>query len=77
MRFRSLIVFLVLFSCHILCASEHLCFDHYRTKDGLCCDFVLDIGQDRNGFIWVATQDGVSRFDGTKMPATVAFRLKQ
>ncbi len=65
MRFRLLIVFSMLFSCHILCASEHLCFDHYRTKDGLCCDFVLGIGQDSNGFIWVATQDGVSRFDGT------------
>lgn len=65
MRFRLLIVFSVLLSCHMLWASEHLCFDHYRTKDGLCCDFVLGIGQDSNGFIWVATQDGVSRFDGT------------
>ena len=65
MQIKLFIFFLSLFSCNILCASEQLCFDHYGTKDGLCCDFVLGVDQDSNGFIWAATQDGVSRFDGT------------
>ncbi len=64
MRLNLSIFFTILFSCSVLCASEHLCFDHYRTQDGLCCDYVLGVGQDSNGFIWITTQDGVSRFDG-------------
>lgn len=65
MRIKLFILFLGLFSCKILCAGERLYFDHYGTKEGLCCDFVLGVGQDSKGFIWVATQDGVSRFDGS------------
>lgn len=65
MRLKLLIVLSVLFVCRFAYASEHLCFDHYRTQDGLCCDYVLGIGQDSNGFVWVTTQNGVSRFDGT------------
>lgn len=65
MRLKLLITLSLLITCAVPRASERLCFDHYKTKDGLCCDFVLGIGQDRNGFIWAATQDGVSRFDGT------------
>jgi ligand-binding sensor domain-containing protein/AraC-like DNA-binding protein len=65
MRLKLLITLSLLITCAVPRASERLCFDHYKTKDGLCCDFVLGIGQDRNGFIWTATQDGVSRFDGT------------
>ena len=65
MRLKLLIILSLLITCAVPRASERLCFDHYKTKDGLCCDFVLGIGQDRNGFIWAATQDGVSRFDGT------------
>lgn len=65
MRLKLLITLSLIITCAVPRASERLCFDHYKTKDGLCCDFVLGIGQDRNGFIWTATQDGVSRFDGT------------
>lgn len=64
MRKKIFILFTILFSCRITCLSERLSFDHYRTQDGLCCDFVLGVEQDANGFIWVVTQNGVSRFDG-------------
>ena len=65
MCFRNYILVLFLFACHLAYASENLCFDHYTTKNGVCCDFILNINQDKNGFIWIATKDGVSRFDGT------------
>lgn len=39
-------------------------FDHYSTKDGLPHNKVLDIFQDSHGYIWVATYNGLSRFDG-------------
>ena len=37
---------------------------HYDTKDGLAGSTVYSITQDNDGFIWFATEFGVSRFDG-------------
>ncbi len=39
-------------------------FDKLTTKDGLSDNEILDIIQDRYGFIWVATADGLNRYDG-------------
>ena len=37
---------------------------HYTTTDGLASSTVFQIIQDRNGFIWFATLNGLSKFDG-------------
>ncbi|MFA6262089.1 MAG: histidine kinase [Bacteroidia bacterium] len=37
---------------------------HYTTKDGLPSSTIYDITQDADGYIWIATEAGVSRFDG-------------
>jgi len=37
----------------------------YTTKDGLSQVSVNDIVQDDEGFLWIATQSGLNRFDGT------------
>lgn len=39
-------------------------FDHYSQDDGLSANKILDIYQDSYGFIWIATNDGLNRFDG-------------
>jgi ligand-binding sensor domain-containing protein len=39
---------------------------HYTSKDGLAHDNVRDITADSSGFIWMATWDGLSRYDGTE-----------
>ncbi len=39
---------------------------HYDTKDGLAGSTVYDIVQDGEGFIWFATENGLSRYDGTQ-----------
>ncbi len=36
----------------------------YTLNDGLPANFVQDILQDSSGYIWVATENGLSRFDG-------------
>ncbi|MHB8871986.1 MAG: ligand-binding sensor domain-containing protein, partial [Candidatus Doudnabacteria bacterium] len=36
---------------------------HYTTTDGLASSTVFNIIQDREGFIWCATLNGISRFD--------------
>jgi len=37
----------------------------YTTKDGLSQVSINDIVQDEEGFLWIATQSGLNRFDGT------------
>jgi ligand-binding sensor domain-containing protein len=36
----------------------------YRVENGLAYNNVKDIARDRTGFMWIATFDGLSRFDG-------------
>ncbi len=38
--------------------------DHYTIDDGLPQSFVEDFFQDKKGFLWISTQDGLSRFNG-------------
>lgn len=44
--------------------SDNLRFIRYSTQDGLPSDKILNILQDRYGFMWFATENGLSRFDG-------------
>jgi len=39
-------------------------FENFTTKDGLSNPVVYDIVQDRNDFLWFATGNGLSKFDG-------------
>jgi ligand-binding sensor domain-containing protein/signal transduction histidine kinase len=39
-------------------------FAHLTTDDGLSQNNVIDILQDRRGFMWFATGDGLNRYDG-------------
>jgi ligand-binding sensor domain-containing protein len=43
---------------------KDLKFTHLTTNDGLSQGYVVAILQDRRGFMWVATRDGLNRYDG-------------
>ncbi|MCD8167264.1 MAG: hypothetical protein LUE93_14845, partial [Bacteroides sp.] len=40
-------------------------------KDGMSSNYVVDMAQDKNGFMWFATRHGVNRFDGDKFTVYV------
>lgn len=39
-------------------------YHYYTTQNGLPSNVIYDILEDKTGFIWIATDQGVSRFDG-------------
>jgi len=45
---------------------QHYRFDRWGVDDGLPQISVLTITQDRLGYLWVGTQNGISRFDGSR-----------
>ncbi len=44
--------------------SQYLRFSRLTAEDGLPNDQVWDVVQDNDGFMWFATVDGLSRYDG-------------
>lgn len=44
--------------------TETILFEHLTVTEGLSQNSVHDIVQDRDGFLWLATQDGLNRYDG-------------
>ena len=44
--------------------SRSMRFSHVTQDDGLSQSFVYAMAQDRNGFMWLGTQEGLNRFDG-------------
>ncbi|HEX6430156.1 MAG TPA: two-component regulator propeller domain-containing protein, partial [Niastella sp.] len=68
MIFKRFIGFLPLLTGLLtVCAShaQEYNYIHYDVKDGLAGSTVFDLCQDKDGFIWFATEAGISRFDGT------------
>ena len=59
---RIVILILMLFYHNIF--AQKLPFRNYGIKDGLAQSTVYDIFQDSKGYLWFATQSGVSKFDG-------------
>lgn len=43
---------------------SHIQFENLSSKDGLSVVSIYDITEDSYGFIWVATSDGLNRYDG-------------
>lgn len=46
--------------------AQHYNFTHYSTESGLTQSQVRCITQDRNGYLWLGTMEGLSKYDGRK-----------
>ena len=61
---RRLTYSLLAFFIPLLCNSQQLSFNHLTTENGLQNGNIRAIHEDHQGFIWIATEDGLHRFDG-------------
>lgn len=58
-------VLILLLNIHQITAqSNKTLFQHYTISDGLASNSVNDIEVDNEGFMWIATEAGLNRFDG-------------
>src|SRR5579875_2484207 len=81
--FRLAFLLLVLqhtFECQTI--SDHEVFGRYRQfwwndENGLPRNTVTSIQEDRNGYLWIATPEGVARFDGVNFTFFDGKALKQ
>lgn len=60
----GILILTLLSGALMLSAQPEAYFVHYGAEDGLPQHTVTDILQDRNGFMWFSTWDGLSKFDG-------------
>ena len=62
-------VFIILFFCLVSFSgnAQNFFLTNYGIDKGLPSNQVYDVVQDHQGFIWIATDAGVSRFDGAQM----------
>ena len=58
------IFFLLLLLTAAFSLAEDYRFEHITVKDGLSLSYVTSIAQDKNGYIWFGTQDGLNKYDG-------------
>lgn len=67
-RNLHLLFFLFLITGTRICYGQNITSIRFQTlgiNEGLSQSSVFDVIQDQDGFIWVGTQDGLNRYDGT------------
>ncbi len=64
MPFRNIILIFLFFCGCLKNTSAQLRFERIGNQQGLSQSTVLKIFQDKKGFIWFATRDGLNKYDG-------------
>jgi ligand-binding sensor domain-containing protein len=62
-RWKVLLCF-VLISGDLCLAQENIRFDRISVNEGLSQSDVRCMVQDRFGFLWIGTRDGLNKYDG-------------
>lgn len=67
LRSLAALIAVGLMTCAMAQPAYEAHFRHLTMRDGLPHDAVLSMVNDRQGFLWIGTEDGLARFDGTSI----------
>lgn len=63
--FFSLLLYFLPYGFYVYGQNSPFIFNHLKEKDGLSYNFVNNFLKDSRGILWVATYNGLNRFDGS------------
>lgn len=63
-RIITLLLAAIALASYTADAERYYYFDHLKTTDGLPSNTIFCSHQDKTGFIWIGTRDGLCRYDG-------------
>lgn len=58
------VLLLLILAPNLMGQERSYTFEHITVNDGLSQNLVSDVLQDRRGFLWLGTKDGLNKFDG-------------
>ena len=61
---KKIIFILIFIQFNVLFFAADIKFKHLTTKDGLTQNIITDIYQDKEGYMWFGTRNGLNKFDG-------------
>ncbi len=65
-RFYLLLLFFFLHYCGQTQTGSPFVFTRYSSTGGLASNEIYGVQQDRDGYLWIATNNGLQRYDGNK-----------
>jgi len=63
-KYFNLLLSIVFINLQLIVNAQSINFNRLTTNNGLSNNYVSNLIQDRLGFLWFATDDGLNRFDG-------------
>lgn len=54
------------FLAAMVCGQDQISFGQLTITDGLSQNCGISIAQDSTGYLWIATQDGLNKYDGNE-----------
>ncbi|RYF98464.1 MAG: hypothetical protein EOO07_38130 [Chitinophagaceae bacterium] len=61
----TLVLFFYGYAVSVAQQARQYTFSHFTTADGLAANFTNSIVQDNEGYMWIATINGLQRYDGS------------
>jgi ligand-binding sensor domain-containing protein len=61
---RFTLAFCIFFLSRLICHAQHQPYTSFTVNDGLPSNYIYRCIEDSKGFLWIATDAGIARFDG-------------
>lgn len=63
---RTLLIMSFLLSFNVYSQESDVKFKHLNTNNGLSQSHIISLTQDKKGFMWIGTENGLNKYDGSK-----------